>query len=67
MKKLNNSILLYIIIVLIPAILLTVYFSNEIYDKNLKICKNHAKWIATIHVEQWNNFIRSGWKCYNRF
>lgn len=57
MKYLTNKIILYILIVVLPLVLFTGYFSIEIYHRDSLERNNEAKRVAEIHEENWNEFI----------
>ena len=57
MKYLTNTFVLYLIIVILPVVFLTGYFSIELYHKDTYERNQAAQRIAQIHEENWNYFI----------
>lgn len=57
MKYLSNTFILYLIIVILPVVFFTGYFSIELYHKDTYERNQAAQRIAHIHEENWNYFI----------
>ena len=57
MKNFNRYIFLYTMIVILPAIIITTYFSSEISKKDMMEREVQAEWIASLHEDYWNDLI----------
>lgn len=57
MKNFNHYIFLYLMIVILPTVVISSYFSSEISRKDTMEREMHAKWIASLHEDHWDNFI----------
>jgi two-component system, sporulation sensor kinase D len=57
MKYIDNRIILYFLLVILPTTIFTGYYSIQVYHKDANIRNNHAKWVASHHQEQWDNLI----------
>ena len=53
MKYLSNTFVLYLIILILPVVFFTVYFSIELYHKDMNKRNQAAQRIAQIHEENW--------------
>jgi two-component system, sporulation sensor kinase D len=57
MKNFSRYIFLYIMIVILPTIVTTSYFSSEISKKDRVEREVQAKWTASLHEDYWDDFI----------
>ncbi|GHH98398.1 ATP-binding protein [Neobacillus kokaensis] len=57
MKLHKGNFFIYLIVVVIPVILLGLYFSNQILKENDMKRKDDALWIASIYQKNWDQFI----------
>jgi two-component system, sporulation sensor kinase D len=55
--KTKNNIYLYIYIVLLPVLLLSIVFFNQILKDDIQNRRNNAKWIGSIYEKNWDQFI----------
>lgn len=55
--KSKNNIFLYIFIVLLPVLVLSIVFYNQILNEDNLKRKNDAKWIGSIYEKNWDQFI----------
>ena len=56
MKYLSNTFVLYLIILILPVVFFTVYFSIELYHKDMNKRNQAAQRITQIHEEKWKSY-----------
>ncbi|MFE8703564.1 ATP-binding protein [Cytobacillus sp. FJAT-54145] len=57
MKKNYRNLFIYLLVVIIPTIILSIFFINLRMKEDYTERVEHAKWIASIHETHWNQFI----------
>ncbi|MDE3838318.1 two-component sensor histidine kinase [Bacillus methanolicus] len=57
MCKLKKSFIIYLIIVIIPALAGSFYHIHQLLDEDFQKRKNHSKWVASIHQKSWDQLI----------
>ncbi|WP_071395519.1 PAS domain-containing sensor histidine kinase [Bacillus tuaregi] len=57
MKNRSIVTLLYIMIVMLPVLSMSFFYSKELKQKDEAERIDHAKWVANIHEEHWNTLI----------
>ncbi|MCM3568710.1 PAS domain-containing sensor histidine kinase [Neobacillus mesonae] len=57
MKIHKGNFLIYLLVVIIPTILLGLYFYNQILKENDVKRKDDARWIASIYQKNWDQFV----------
>lgn len=57
MKIINRTFVFYLLLVILPSTICSLFYINFKQEKDYEIRKDHAKWIASIHETHWDQLV----------